>query len=142
MKTSSENKRKPAGVGVYIFNKDKTRLLLTQRGPGARHEHFKWEGPGGGLEEGETYEQAAHREIREELGISIELGPVLAEFKDILDANGFLWDAKIFSATTSDKPSIQEPTKCVGFGWFTKEEVAGLQMAEYVVKDLEAFGWL
>jgi 8-oxo-dGTP pyrophosphatase MutT (NUDIX family) len=35
-----------------------------------------WVTPGGGVEEGETYEQAAHRELWEETGISLaELGP-------------------------------------------------------------------
>jgi 8-oxo-dGTP pyrophosphatase MutT (NUDIX family) len=141
MKTSSANK-KLVGVGVYIVSEDTTRLLLTQRGPKARHEHYKWEGPGGALELGETFEEAAHREIREELGITITLGPMIAEFKGLVDPNGDDLDAQIFSATTDETPSIQEPAKCVGFGWFTKEEIAHLNLAEYVVKDLEAFGWL
>ena len=41
--------------------------------------------PGGGVEEGETLEQAAVREAREELGVEVELGPVRYEetFADV-----------------------------------------------------------
>lgn len=130
------------GCGVYIFSDDGTKVLLTQRGPAARHEQYKWEGPGGALEPGETYEQAAHREIMEELGITIELGEVIAQFSEVTDSNGDRWEAKVFKASTNDTPAIQEPTKCVGFGWFTKSEIATLSLADYSIKDLQQFGWL
>lgn len=130
------------GVGVYIFNDDDTKILLTQRGPGARHEQYKWEGPGGAVEPDETYEQAAHREIMEELGITVELGKVIGEFPQITDSNGDTWEAKIYRAHTRQTPGIQEPDKCVGFGWFSREEVATLSLADYAVKDLQQFGWL
>lgn len=130
------------GVGIYIFNEDGTKILLTQRGPGARHERYRWEGPGGALEPGETYEQAAHREIMEELGIHIELGEVIGEYDVVVDSNDDIWEAKIFRATTTEMPSIQEPEKCVGFGWFTQPEAIKLSLADYAVKDLRKFGWL
>lgn len=139
MKPSSASNR---GCGVYIFSEDGTQVLLTQRGPAARHERYRWEGPGGAVEPNESYEQAAHREIMEELGIHIELGEVIADFDEVTDSNGDRWEAKVFRATTHETPTIQEPDKCVGFGWFTKEEVAKLSLADYSVKDMKQFGWL
>jgi 8-oxo-dGTP pyrophosphatase MutT (NUDIX family) len=48
------------------------RLLLLDARDG---ESQWWVAPGGGLESGESFEDAARRETREETGIEIELGP-------------------------------------------------------------------
>jgi ADP-ribose pyrophosphatase YjhB (NUDIX family) len=54
---------------------DRERVLLFRFGPDHRG-HYFWICPGGGLEEGETHEQAAHRELLEEVELAgVELGP-------------------------------------------------------------------
>src|SRR5690348_7509587 len=60
------------GVGAAIFNKE-GKLLITLRGKKAKNERGKWEIPGGSVEWGETFAQAIVREIKEELGIEIEV---------------------------------------------------------------------
>lgn len=50
------------------------RLLAAQRSYPA-HLAGQWELPGGKVEAGESPEQALHRELQEELGISVSLGP-------------------------------------------------------------------
>lgn len=129
------------GVGVYIFD-GQGRVLLTQRGPEARHEPFAWEGPGGAAEDGETFETAAAREILEELGIHITLDGILGHFESVTDSNGQRWEAVIFKAHTTEQPVIQEPGKCVGFGWFRADEARRLNLASYTVKDFQHLGWL
>ena len=61
---------KTVNVVAAIIRKD-NKIFATQRGYG----EFKdgWEFPGGKVEEGETKEEALVREIKEELGILIEV---------------------------------------------------------------------
>jgi 8-oxo-dGTP diphosphatase len=60
-------------AGVLI---EAGRVLLAQRKPGA-HLAGAWELPGGKVEEGEDPREALRRELREELGIDVEVGEIL-----------------------------------------------------------------
>src|SRR5439155_11424714 len=61
------------GVGAVIFDGD--RVLLIKRG----HEPLKgeWSLPGGRVELGETLGQAVAREVLEETGLVVDVGPVV-----------------------------------------------------------------
>ncbi len=52
------------------------QLLITQR-HAAAHLGGKWEFPGGKRESGESYPECLIRELREELGIEVQVGPLL-----------------------------------------------------------------
>ena len=64
-------------VGAAIIN-DKNEVLCAQRGYGPLK--GKWEFPGGKIEKGESDAEALAREIKEELGIDVEV-------KDLIDEN-------------------------------------------------------
>ena len=52
------------------------RILVSQRGPGAG-QAGRWEFPGGKREQGEEDEIALARELREELAVELEIGPLI-----------------------------------------------------------------
>jgi mutator protein MutT len=73
------NKRPLIGVGAVVFNAS-NEILLIKRGKAPNY--GRWMVPGGTLEWGETLEDAAVREVREETGIDIEI----ETFVEIIEA--------------------------------------------------------
>jgi 8-oxo-dGTP diphosphatase len=59
-------------VTAGVMSRDAT-VLVCQRAAGSWHAG-KWEFPGGKVELGETLESGMRRELREELGIEVEVG--------------------------------------------------------------------
>src|SRR4029079_7617895 len=73
------------GVGAVVLVDGK--VVLVRRA----HEPLKgeWNLPGGGVELGETLREACAREILEETGLEVEVGPAIEVFDRImLDASG------------------------------------------------------
>lgn len=67
------------GVGAVVW--DGSRVLLERRGrPPAMGD---WSLPGGLIEVGETAEDAVRREVTEECGIEVTVGPLLGLFEPI-----------------------------------------------------------
>lgn len=59
-------------IGVAVIWNDRGQVLIDRRKPGGLFGGF-WEFPGGKIEPGETVAACIQREIREELGIAIEV---------------------------------------------------------------------
>lgn len=73
--------KKPVLVVAAVIRKEndsEKRILLVRRGPDQSGAGF-WEFPGGKVEPSESPEQALRREIDEELGIRISVGPLIGE---------------------------------------------------------------
>ncbi len=94
------------------------KLLITQRYPGA-HLGGLWEFPGGKRESGETFEDCLRRELREELGIEIEVLELVDTMThEYPDKTVYL---KFFRCTWKQ----HEPQKlgCPVFRWIEREEL-------------------
>lgn len=68
---------KQINVMGAIFERD-GKVLLARRGMG-RAMAGMWEFPGGKIMDGETEQECLKREIMEEMGVGIEVGPFFAE---------------------------------------------------------------
>jgi 8-oxo-dGTP pyrophosphatase MutT (NUDIX family) len=126
---------------------DRDRVLLLQihdlsvtRGPNPIPADF-WLLVGGGVEMGETHEQAAQREVFEETGLRVTVGRCVGtQEKIVADMTGEVIHAKaqFFVARVPSDPVIQfggcapaEASTILGYRWFTREEVVERQANEY-----------
>lgn len=112
-----EHQRPKIGLGVYILNEKSEVLLLHRRG---NHGAGTWSAPGGHLEYGESFEECAIREAREEAGIEISNLDFIGVRNDIFQ------EERKHSVTLSmragkyrGEPSIMEPDVFDDIGWFS-----------------------
>ena len=93
------------------------RILVCSR-PEGKHMAGKWEFPGGKIEPDETAEACIRREIREELGMEIAVGPVFTVMEH--DYGVKYVRVTFFLAVSDDAPSAKDRQ---GFRWVTPEEI-------------------
>ena len=80
-----------ASVAICVLlQQDVPSLLITRRAAGLRNHSGQWALPGGSREAGESVEDAALRELREETGVVAESGDVLGILDDYATRSGFL----------------------------------------------------
>ncbi len=101
---------------------DGERYLLCQRAPNKRHGNL-WEFPGGKVEPGESIEEAAARELKEELLLTVtSVGDVLLVVPDT--ASGLL--INFASVDVTGDPILTEHSN---LGWYSVPELIKLDLA-------------
>ena len=106
------------GVGLYIFNEKNQLLLGLRKSP---HDCGTWCPPGGHLEFGESNEEAAVRETKEETGMIISAGDIWFEgvTNDFYPASGKHYiTLHLFCKKYLGEPRVMEPQKCAEWKWF------------------------
>jgi 8-oxo-dGTP pyrophosphatase MutT (NUDIX family) len=72
-----ESEGTPRPVARVLLFDDIGRILLLFEGDGVGADGPYWYTPGGGIEAGESPEEAVRRELREETGLEVELGAMV-----------------------------------------------------------------
>lgn len=117
---------------AIIFHENK--ILVTQRGPGMK-QPFKWEFPGGKIEDGETDEACILRELKEELNISATLTGKLKDcFYDYGD-----FQITLIPFTAEFKSGKLTLSEHMNFAWLSPDELTSLDWAP---ADVEVVGEL
>lgn len=113
-------------VGAVIRHGNQIFAAKRKAGGGSG---LKWEFPGGKVEIGESAPQALQREIREELGISIEVGQSLGTFVTPLDK--YLIQLECYWCNSLERQvSLTSHEEA---GWFEPNE---LQLLDWAVPDV------
>jgi len=113
----SEGKKQIDVSAALVFRDGK--ILITQRHARA-HLGGLWEFPGGKREPGETFEQCLVREIREELGMEVEVGELFEEISHTY-AEKTVHMKFFICKFISGNP---QPLDCAAFKWVGKANLA------------------
>ena len=100
-------------------------VFLATRRPGA-HLAGKWEFPGGKLEAGESPEQCILRELKEELGWTLQSPQELFQLTYSYPEKTVRLHFMLCTDGGADSPAPKEGQNC---GWFTLQEARSLEMA-------------
>jgi 8-oxo-dGTP pyrophosphatase MutT (NUDIX family) len=111
----------PAGAG----------LLLTLRAAGLRAHRSQWALPGGRCDDGETPIAASLRELREELGLSLEAGCVLGLLDDYPTRSGYLITPVVVWAAAS-RSIVPNPTEVASVHRIALEDIERPEAFDFV----------
>lgn len=78
------------GLPAHAEWSTQAALVLTRRASGLRKHAGQWALPGGRLEPGETAEQAALREMAEEVALQLDASAVLGRLDDFVTRSGYV----------------------------------------------------
>lgn len=98
------------------------RLLITQR-PLDKHLGGFWEFPGGKLDAGETFQEGLQRELREELGIAVNVCEQIEEVTHSYPEKTVR--LKFFRCRLA--AGEPRPVHCLALAWISKEELSAYQ---------------
>lgn len=130
---------------VVLLDPDDRVLLLNGYEPGDPSRTW-WFTPGGGLEDEETREEAAHRELAEETGIvGVQLGPLLWKRRCAFPFDGRRWEQDEWyylartdrTATEMSGQTDLERRSVSGLRWWTLEDLSVSHETVYPMKFAE-----
>ncbi len=107
-------------LAVAVLIERDGRILLGQRGEGTR-EPGKWSFPAGFVDRGEPVEAAAVREVREEVGLTVELGELFGLYSEA----GETVVLAVFAAASAEGEPVAADD-LVAVGWFGPDHLPEL----------------
>ncbi len=114
--------RPGVGIGVIIQN-DKGQILFGKR-KGSHSPYYSI--PGGHLENGESFEEAARKEIIEETGLDLKELSLVALTNNLrtYEETGKHYVSITFLCKAFEgEPKVMEPEKCESWGWYDIDDL-------------------
>lgn len=102
------------GVAVLLSKGNKV-LLMKRKGP---HGPGTWSPPGGHIDFGESPEECAARESKEEVGVEVTAIRFRAVTNDVFESEGTHYITLWMDGKTTGEPYIASPKEAEELGWF------------------------
>jgi len=113
-------------AAIFVLDDNDNVLLFHRRKPGEEY----YSVPGGGVEPGETPEQAAVRELKEETGLDVTLGDKIGEVE--ADANyQYFYVSRTWSGTPAlggEELEKQSPTNVYDLVWIPIKKLSEIDL--------------
>ena len=138
MSTSEYPDSPQIAVGAIVIRDNKVLLVKRGQPPGKG----LWAIPGGRVELGETLQEAAEREIKEEVNLDFEIKKKLGFYESQREGKRFI--SLLFLGSWAGEMKFQE-SEISEAGWFTYDEAKELPLAfayPEVIEDLHFLGLL
>jgi 8-oxo-dGTP diphosphatase len=129
--------RKRQRIAAYGVCRDADGRLLLARASSSLTVRGRWFLPGGGVQHGESPPDSLRREMDEETGLAVVVGPLLEVLSDVRtvppDRTNLHTVRLIYQVDSWEgqlRPESDGTTDAVG--WFTLDELGTLPLANYV----------
>lgn len=121
-----ENKKVGAGVGVILIRDGKILLGMRHPNPKKAASAFKsageWCLPGGKLDFGETFEEGAIREVKEETGIMIK-NPQVISVHNFKNEHAHFVTVGLVASDWKGEAKVMEPDEITRWQWFSLKKL-------------------
>ena len=121
-------------VGAAVILNGRNQIMIAQRRPEGGMLAGLWEFPGGKIQEGETMPQCIARELKEEMGLTLEVGPELTVVHHAYTHFTIALHAH-FARILSGRPRHIE---CAGHAWTTLDNIDQYPFSKADLKIIEA----
>jgi 8-oxo-dGTP diphosphatase len=122
----SNEKKIGVGFGIMLLKDGKVLLGKRHDDPAKADSQLegagKWTLPGGKLHFGESFEEAAKREVKEETGIKLNDAEVIAVNNDVVETAHFV-TVSLLSEDFEGEAQIMEPDEITEWQWFNLENL-------------------
>lgn len=120
-----------------VVRRDDGRILVIRRG--RPPSEGLWSIPGGRVEPGETLAEAARREVAEETGLDVRIGPLLGR-TDLPAGPGTVYDVSDYAATVDGDPdALVAGDDASDARWVTRAEFGALAVTPTLVPAFAAW---